>query len=230
MNQNHHYNLADVPAGQPMEPQQLLVDLQIYTEAIFRTLYQNNKPVQRDELHPLDLARALANLDSGTGLLPPDVLFYNQSGQLPKLGIFLPPRVQNLHVDGRRGPETYTIPLPACIFVGRGYEYQVFALDTIRWPQPQTPLYRAPLPNVYLEPTGRVCHGTVEFPAAAPTTIHQAANLFFASQFNSDLGNGKSRRFSTDVVAMWAAVASQNLIEYPVDDLVPTDLTLESLL
>lgn len=227
------YNLADVALTKEFQPQDLLVEFQIYTESIWRTCYQGNKPLQRDEVDPLELARALAGLDSGTGLLPQNILFYRQAGQQIHLGLYLPPAVQILHVDGQK-QTAYQIPVPPLVFTGQNKTYRLYALARPGWPEPETPLYRAPFPNVYNQLTryerSGICHGSAEFPVAAPETIRPAAQLFFESRFNHDLAQGKSKKYPQSVLLLWQEIVDSKLDAYPVNDLVPADLKMEDLL
>ncbi|RME71825.1 MAG: hypothetical protein D6784_14560 [Chloroflexi bacterium] len=218
-------NLADL-AGENGDRQELLVDIQIYSESIWRTIYEEDKPVRRDEVSPADLALALAGVNPGTGLLPQNTLFLRQDGDETCLGIYLPPAVQNLHVEGKDGRRVYRLPLPPLVLVGRGTSYRLYALAGENWPAAETQLYHAPFPNIYSN--GLVCRGSVAFPPAGPETIHRAAALFFESQFNEDLAGGKSRKYPLNVLQMWAEVEQAEV--YPVDDLNPANLKMEDLL
>ncbi len=223
--QTDRVNLLDL-AGQASIPQQLLLmRLDLYPEAILRTTYADGQVVSYDEVSPADVAGALAGLDVGTGVLPPNVLFYRQ-GSAERVAVYLPAQVRAVRLDGDPGP--LTIPWPPLVFVGQGMVYQVFALNTGDWPQATTPLCHAPSPNVYTK--GDVCQGTVKFPRCSLATVHEAAGLFFSSQFNRDLSVGRTSRKHKNVVHLWRELDEAKADAYPLDDLVPTGATLEDLL
>lgn len=207
-------------------PQQLLLmRLDLYPEAILRTTYADGRVVSYDEVSPADVASALAGLDVGTGVLPPNVLFYRQ-GSAERVAVYLPAQVRAVRLDGDPGP--LTIPWPPLVFLGQGRVYQVFALATGDWPQADTPLCHTPSPNVHT--SGNVCQGTVKFPRCSLATVHEAADLFFSSQFNHDLSVGQVSRKHKNVVHLWRELDEAGADTYPLDDLVPTGATLEDLL
>jgi len=216
-------NLTAIGEAPGLATQALLVRLDIYEEAIFRTTYAGAEQVGFDEVSPFDLAAAFAGLNVGTGLLPRDTLWCRRAGREYTIGIYLPPATRALHVDGE--PVPITTPLPALIFSGHGMAYSIYALPSPDWPAAKTPLLHAPFPNVY--DTGKVCHGSVHFPACAPGTIHAAADLFFESAFNRDLSQRTSRKYPRTCIEMWRELAGAG--EYPIDDLVEMGRTLGDL-
>lgn len=203
------------------ETQELLIRLDLYTEAIFRTSYRGGQPVSHDEVSPLDLAQALIGLDAGTGVLPPNVLFCCRGGE-ERIGIYLPPECRALRLAGE--PEPLMVPTPPLVFAGRGKSYYVFALGDDDWPTAETALCRAPFPNVYFD--GRICPGSVKFPRLGLETVHESANLFLASEFNRDLVGGKSQERPNDVTALWRALDTRRAEAYPASDLVSAGMTL----
>ena len=217
-------NLLHLAGVEDLGAQNLLVSLDVYAEAVFRTIYRDGRPISFDEVSPLDLARALIGLDVATGLLPPNVLLYGQ-GDGDLVAVYLPPERRVLRLHGEAEP--LTVPTPPLVFVGRGSVYCVYALAAEEWPSAKTELYRAPFPNVY--GGGRVCRGTVKFPPCGLDVIYQAAALFFDSDFNRDLGNGKSRKEPGDVTALWRALHAESAEGYPLDDLVAAGITMEEL-
>lgn len=204
--------------------QKLLMSLDIYEEAVFRTTYRDGRAVATDEVSPLELAQALASIDAGTGVLPPDTLFYRQSGGGYHLAVYLPPAIRPLRLDGE--PEPVAVPLPPLVFAGRGTDYHVYALATGEWPAARTPLYHAPFPNVHAR--GRICSGSVVFPACRPETIHRAAGLFFESRFNQDLARNKSQKHE-NIVELWRELDEARIEQYPLDDLVEMGQALGDL-
>lgn len=232
------YNLAALaPLGsaeraseEPGTDEPIILRLDFYAESIVRTTCDAGRPVAYDEVLPDDVAHALAGLSFSTGCLPRDTLFYQGGGDC-RIGIYLPPTVRALWLDGEKMP--LHAPLPPLIFVGQGDGYHIYALANWEWPSTATALYRAPFPNVHAD--GAICRGSVEFPACGAATIHYAAGLFFESKFNKDLANDKSQRYPRDVVELWRVLAPHppaglgGSEEYPLGDLVAMGMTVGDL-
>ena len=128
-----------------------------------------------------DVAAAFSTFGASTGLLPRDTLFWQHTAQGDRLALWLPPERRTLVFGGRIAPLTLT--LPGLVFVGQGRQYWLYA--ALRRPEGRDQLYRAPLPNVHQD--GKICQGSVKFPACSVATVRQAAELFFTSEFNYDL-------------------------------------------
>lgn len=233
----HPANLLTLPAAYIPDDaprQNLRVRLDLYDEAIFRTVYEAGQAVSYDEVLCLDMGRvfATADMDPQRQLLPPGALWCYR-GQHYHIGIYLPPKVRELYLDGEEQP--LRVPLPPLIFCGHGTSYSIFALAGDGWPGPETQLYHAPFSNVYQgvlamkAEAGDICHGSVEFPVCAPDTILAAAELFFTSRFNNDLSRNKSRVHES-IIGQWRALAAAGLMEYPLGDLVSIEKTLKELL
>lgn len=129
------------------------------------------------------VANAFKGVPARTGLLPPEVLFWESQGRGERLAVWLPPARHSLRFQLKR-VETLVVPLPGFVLVGQNSAYSIYAALE-RPNSPQTVLYRAPLPNVH--DNGLICNGTVQFPVCTAQTIHRAAVLFFESDFNHDL-------------------------------------------
>lgn len=227
MNMVENANLLTLPplAAPDDAGQALRLRLDIYDESIIRTTFVAGLPAGYDELSPLDVARALADVAPAGGWLPENAV-YVRPGHETRAVIYLPAAVRSLNIDGES--HALRVPLPPLLFYGRGKKYHIYALAEAGWPTAKTALYHAPFPNVY--PDGGICPGTVEFPACDPAAIHQAARLFFESAFNSDLANGKSQSHPQNVIALWRDLARPNITRFPTEDLVSHNLTLEAVL
>ena len=215
-------NILDIPPGPGLDSQQLLMTLDIYTESILRTLYERGQPVQVDEVSPLDVAMTLADVQVSPGLLPAHLLYYARRGRQETVALYLPPKIRPLRLNTG---EVFTVPCPPLVFAGSQATYRLAALAEMNWPAAAAKLFHAPFPNVYT--SYRVCHGSVNFPEAGLSTIHQAAQLFFESEFNRDLGNNKSTLCRADITTMWRTLTEEQRPEYPTDDLISMDTTLE---
>ncbi len=217
----------------------LLMRLDLYTDMIVATRYERSfgglagHQVQTSSfiVDPLDLAERLANLDLDSGLLPADCLFWQRRGGQHRLGLWLPPRVWHLRAEHPSGHShgsptdrpNRTIPLPGLVFVGQGQSFNLWALATPERPTLDTPLYRAPTPNVSAR---GVCRGNVEFPDITPATAGRAFEAFIESGFSNHLDDGKSKRYPKGILKMWQVLHRAKAETYPVGDLVEAGVTL----
>jgi hypothetical protein len=92
-----------------------------------------------------DVVSACTTVALGSGLLPPDVLFWRQRGQIVTLGIYVPARRWRVQVEEGAVRQGYHLPLPPLVFVGSGTAYHVFAVRR-RPCNGREPLYEAPCP------------------------------------------------------------------------------------
>jgi len=159
-----------------------------------------------------------------TGLLPTGCLFWQKTGSQERLAIQSPPQVWTVSVVelGR-----LRVPMPGLVWLGQGREYQLYAVAEAGPLTAKTELYHAPCPNV----SGSVCTGNVPFPVASRETIWAALHLFFESEFNTHLDNGKSIRLGKgSILPLWQELAAAGAETYPVEDLVKAKTTLGRLL
>lgn len=217
--------------------QRLQMRLDVYDEVIFcRRIGADGEFEAGYLVDPLELAAAFAGIDLSTPLLPKNTLFWSRSGGEECVGIFVSPETYRLVLakDARVGDETtLVVPLPGLVFVGRGTRYFLFAVKVQGggWPNLDEGLFRAPLPNVHYnirgEP-GKVCWGSAKPPAASAGTIWQALGLFFESEFNRHLDEGKSQAEPEDVLTFLRGLDGKK--KYPVGDLVPLKMKLRELI
>ena len=175
--------------------------------------------VRSKAVSALDVAHALAReLDLATGLLPPDTLWWAQSGAGARVAIWRPPQVTPLRVRETYGakPRQRRLPMPGLVFVclpGGQAPYVFAARERPRTVEDQ--LFHCPTFNVFT--SGRICVGTHVFPTD-PAAVPVA---FFASYFSvtGDTATGKSRRHPESIGRLWDEVDGK--AAYPVADLVP---------
>jgi len=216
----------DVPAAAlPAQYQNLLAIIHIFDEAIHYTRLENGKAVAGHQVDPADLASAMAGVPITSGLLPRDCLFYARHSDREWIGIYLPPVVRTLRVSAGKRPRIYKVPTPPLVFLGYARNYAVLAVK--QRPGVDDRLYQAPFPNV--NTGGPICRGNVAFPECTARTIHQAAALFFESQFNDHLADGKSKSRES-VLGLWHELHKAGAEEYPLDDLMATRATLKDLI
>lgn len=106
--------------------------------------------------------------------------------------------------------------LPGFVFAGVGDRWLIWAVKAYPGAESER-LFHAPLPNVFND--GHICMGNVAFPPRSVQTIREAAQLFFASEFNSDLAAGKVT--ATKPLRAWLAEIA-GAEEFPLDALLPT--------
>ena len=198
--------------------------LDLYTDFIVLSKFFAGEVSEKYVVDPVEVAAALAGVDLGSGLLPENCLFWSKRDGWERLGLYLPPRTWLVAV--RNEAQAWRIPLPGLVFIGHEYNYSLWAVAE-RPTGGQTPLYLAPCPNVSL---AGVCRGNAPFPRAGTQTIWQAAEVFFSSKFNRDLSNSKSKAYPVCVLDQWRALNQTGAESYPMEDLVPTRLTLGGLL
>jgi hypothetical protein len=203
----------------------LRLRLDLYDDFVAATKFQDGQAQPPFMVDPAELAAALGGISLGSGVLPPETLFWSMVDGWPRIGVYLEERVWSLPV--RDYQEALAVPLPPLVFIGHRYDYTVWAV-TGRPGGPNTPVYVAPVPNVALD-TG-VCRGNAPFPGAGPGTIWQAVEVFFTSRFNQDLANGKSKAHPENVLEQWRALHQAQAAVYPPDDLVQTNLTIGRLI
>ncbi|MBD3309563.1 hypothetical protein GF348_24500 [candidate division KSB3 bacterium] len=212
--------------GVDVAPRQALrMRLDLYDESIVLTRFEDGHVSRCYEVSPDALAASVAGLPMMSGLLPRNCLFYDMGAQ-PRLGVYLPPGMRHVKLRQEGEVRDLRVPFPPAVLVGQGRVYRIFALKTC----PQTEdehLFYFPAPNVWRD--GRICQGEVAFPVCTADTIHEAAALFFGSRFNHDLDDGKSQQHEESVVAMWCDLAVTGADDYPLEDLVYTNLGLKHL-
>ena len=169
------------------------------------------------------LATAFGSLTVDSGWLPPGVCRW---GRLPAgdwMVRWYPPGRFPLQFGDPQYPSSFTldVPLPGMVFAGIGNTYYVWAAKDLTC-RPETPLFAAPLPNVYHD--GRICYGSTIPPAVSAetwSTIDTAWQDFIISPFLGDLSSGKSRAHPEDVRTSLTHLAQGASPLYPLEDLVP---------
>lgn len=204
----------------PCEYQDRIATLDLYSESLILTRYANDgRPATTYELDPRDVVSAFSNQALTTGVLPKNCVFYMRKDGQECYAVVIHPGVHELQIAEVEGK--HKVALPPLLFMGKGAVYSIWAIKHT-WPGADERLYRAPLPNV--NTNGQICFGEVRVPACTAKNVWDVAKLFLEeSKFNDHLIDGKSRAHSNDVREGWSEA------EYPLDDLVRTNLTLEGL-
>jgi hypothetical protein len=114
------------------------------------------------------------------------------------------------------------VSLPGLVLAGVGSNYYLWAVKAKTF-SPTLVAYHPPLPNVY--PDGRICWGNNQIGAVTAQNLSAAWQLFITSPFNSHLAQGKSKRYSQNILPqlrrLGTSTTSRSRKTYPVGDLVP---------
>ncbi len=202
----------------------LKIRLDMYEHFAMLTSFKGGKPDGTQYVvDPISMAAALGNISLTSGLLPANTLFWGRRHNADRLAIYIAPKVHFVPI--RDELQAWRVPMPGLVFIGHEYHYSCFALKE----EPSSlnlPLFHAPCPNVH--PEG-VCRGNAPFPRAHPSTIWRAVEVFFGSKFNKDLGQHKSRKYPANILDMWRMLDEDEEKTYPLDDLLPANITLGRL-
>ena len=172
--------------------------------------------VERRIVSAMDVSHALASeLSFGSGLLPPQTLWWENTRNGPVFAIYAEPKVRKLALleSATSSPRRFTIPLPGLIFLcSPGKPPWVFAVK--KKPTKETDIvYKAPLCNLYAD--GRSCPGNHRYPIRVADIVESFFISFFSAE--ADLRN-RSVRFPSNIVHLWEYLDKKK--RFPKEDLV----------
>ncbi|MCC6567522.1 MAG: hypothetical protein IT298_17330 [Chloroflexi bacterium] len=183
---------------------------------------------------PAQVAVALAaKVSFDTGLLGGNTLLVRQDGVKKTVVEYRPPGKTGLFLDG--SDTALRLPLPGLILIrttaeGKTPQYAVYAVK--RRPEARdTPLFHAPLPNVF--GSGAICWGTVpRVDATAQRDSSLAADwtMLLGSVFGDHAVGGKSKREPRDIRKLFIDLEARKARRYPTGDLIPVKKTLAQVL
>ncbi|MBN2499634.1 MAG: hypothetical protein JXB38_02640 [Anaerolineales bacterium] len=135
-----------------------------------------------------------------------------------------PPTIQRIAVEfTARKAEILPVPLPGLLMnINADGERMVCAIKGSTRPQPDDPIWYAPLPN--LNTSHRVCAagGDQEKLAVAGLFDEQSLwEIYWESTFTAHSVTGKSHRYPDDIRLLLAEIAGQS--EFPEADLKPAN-------
>lgn len=194
--------------------------LDLFAHFIVLTRFTGSQVAGRYIANPDDLTTTMTGLNLGSGLLPAGCLFWSRLQGCDRLGIYIPPKIWLVKVQGEQ--HAWRVPLPGLVFVGYDHDYRLWAV-TERPASRNVPLYQAPCP--YVNNQGG-CHSDTLLPLAGVTTIWQAADLFFTNRFGRGLVENKSRAYPNCVLDQWRTLTENGIETYPAEDLIQTNLTI----
>ncbi len=199
--------------GVPVDP--LRCRLDFHHQAVVMTVFEG-ETANTKIVSAMDVAHSLAtDLSFGSGLLPPNTLWWQNTRGGPVFALYVEPKVRKVAlleaVD--QTPRRFTIPLPGLIFLcSPGQAPWVYAVKS-RPTKETNIVYSAPLCNIF--DNGRSCAGTHKY----PTRVADIPHSFFISFFSptGDRRN-RSQRFPENVVQLWEFLDKKKA--FPMPDLV----------
>lgn len=175
------------------------------------------------------LAEACTQDVHDTGWIDPRLIRHGRCARGDWAMKFVPPGPYKLLFSGGASLD---INLPALIFMGAGTEYYVWASAEQTF-KPDAAVYHAPVPNIY--DSGRICMGANQPPPVSGSNLDEGWSLFLRSSYNSAHCTNRSKRNREDLrktlawVAQQQAAARRHPKPYPVDDLVPYEMSLDEI-
>ncbi len=157
----------------------------------------------------------LSDVNLNSGLLPENTLFWSQTKNGVRLGLWRPPQVTKvaLMLEAFKQPRRFKLPMPGLVFICEpGRPPAVYAAKR-RPVNKKDMLYHAPVFNVYA--AGNSCEGTHKY----PNKISDIPDSFFRSFFTKAADpRGRSKKYPQDLLKLWEELDGQD--KYPLDDLV----------
>ena len=199
--------------GIPADPLRLRLDF--HHQVAVLTYFQGDI-VTTKQVDAMDVAHALASdLSFGSGLLPPDTLWWQNTRGGPVFALYVEPKIWKLALqeDIKKPPQRFNIPLPGLIFLCTpGQAPWIYAVKKRPTKETDT-VYRAPLANIFNN--GRSCPGSHHY----PTRINDVVQSFFVSFFSAtaDLSH-RSQKYPKNVLQLWKYLDGKK--KFPNDDLV----------
>jgi PRTRC genetic system protein B len=195
---------------------------------------RDGERIQEYAVDPAQVALALsAKVTFDTGLLGGHTLLVRQEGVKKLIAEYRPPGKTGLFLEGSE--TALRVPLPGLILIrttndDRNPQYHLFAVKR-RPTALTTPLYHAPLPNIFS--SGSICWGTVQRPtdrALKSTSLAEDWMQLLGSSFGDHAVHGKSQSHPRDIREKWIALEASKARRYPTSDLIPLKRTLAEVL
>ncbi len=204
-----------VPEELGIPPDQLRLRLDFFHQAVEMTFFQD-ETVTSKVVSAMDVAHALASeLSFGSGLLPPNTLWWRSTRSGTVVALYEAPRIRilALQTNIKKPPKRYSIPLPGLIFLCQpGTPPWVYAVT--RKPTKESDIvYKAPMANIFAN--GRSCLGSHKYPNRVADMAESFLTSFFSA--TADLHN-RSVKFPQNVIHLWEFLDKKKT--FPMTDLV----------
>lgn len=166
-----------------------------------------------------------------TGIIPPDVLVFNSK----KIAWVVKSSVRTLYFKpvGKEKSIKFTVVVPTLLFVATAKGFSIAALKEIKRPTKDTPLYHAPLMNIYDD--GRVCLGSATMPSPLSLTVRDKIEACIFDTNFSHINHpntiaGKKSISNTAHLAFWRNLNKEQPKTFPKSSLVPMGVTVGGFL
>jgi PRTRC genetic system protein B len=205
-----------VPKELGIPSDSLRLRLDFFHQAIEMTIFEGDV-VESRIVSALDIAHSLSEtLHFGTGLLPANTLWWENTKAGVITAIYDPPRIRDLalQLEAGKPPDRYKVPMPGMIFLCTpGKPPWVFAVT--KQPTKETDqVFKAPLLNVF--ENGRTCGGSNRYPERVGDIIENFYMCFFSHDGHFE---HRSKKYPKDVTSLWKFLNGKK--EFPADDLEP---------
>jgi hypothetical protein len=204
-----------VPEDLKIPPDTLRARIDFYHQACTLSFFDGEVFTTR-VVSAMDIAHTLSeDMAFGTGLLPPDTLWWRNTRNGPYIAIYVAPKSWRvaLEFDIRTPPRRYNLPMPGLIFLcSPGKAPWVYAV-TSRPTKETDDIYHAPLCNVH--ENGLTCAGNHNY----PPRLADMPKSFFTSFFTASAHLKKrSKAYPANVVHLWDFLDGKHT--FPIKDLV----------
>jgi len=193
------------------------IEMQINRNGFWETKYTT----------PAELKAAITKIENSQSLfILPDLIATNLSSYA---AFYRPPQMTTILLAGEKTSvqKTIQIPTPSLILVLSGKKGSNASLSVLAIKEKERPgnqdvaIYHAPFPNI--SPKGGICMGnSIGVPFGFNSGMGWLS--FWSSAFGNHSASGKSKKYPEDIRLLLAELANQQ--EYPLDDLVPGNITL----
>jgi len=205
-----------IPRELKVPPDPLRCRLDFHHQSVVMTLFEG-ETIETRIVSAAEVTHALASdLSFGTGLLPPQTIWWQNTKGGPVFALYVEPKVRKLALQqtSSQPPRRFTVPLPGFIFLcSPGRPPWVYAVK--KKPTKETDIvYKAPLCNIFQN--GLTCPGNHRY----PTRVADIVESFFVSFFSAtaDLRN-RSQTFPDNIVNLWEYLDKKK--KFPMPDMVP---------
>jgi PRTRC genetic system protein B len=175
-------------------------------------------------LSPGLVKKAFTGASVDSGWLSTETVRYGTCSQGDYVINYYPPSRRRLLIasDDGQALSALTVPLPGLVFAGLDRRWFIWAVRARRF-TPDLELFQAPLPNT---DSALICFGENPDPEVRKHGASTAWELFISSPFNEHNANGKSRKYSQNILLQLSSLHERKAARYPLRDLVSVRSTI----
>lgn len=183
------------------------------------------KPLTKNALVEL-CSLVMPEIRQTVKFIPENVLAYTPGHDYGVMAWWRPPQVRHLYFHRRTGIPSGPAPVPATLFMVRGSEFYVWALDTKERPIPEDKVYHPPFFNIL---GNGMCMGNMRPPKVVrPIDIDKWEGLFFDSAFTTE---AEPLLEGIEASTLWKRLITRKAKRFPMKYLRPCRrMTVKDLL